>query len=277
MPCFHPLQAWRTQAGEVVLGKEQPDSLSLQLPCGSCLGCNSARARAWALRNHLEMDKHDTAAFSTLTYAEENLPPTLQKRHVQLWLKRLRKAAAKVDQRFRFFASGEYGETFGRPHYHAILYGLSPADADLIEDTWQLGFVRTLPVTPGAIEYVAGYTAKKIGWKQRAREERVDPTTGEVYTWQPPFLQMSRRPGIGGNAREFTNSWRAYAIHAGQKMPVPRYLHEAWRKGATKEEIDQLIYEKAQLAKLITKEQIAAQERIAIRRQELENSKRKLA
>lgn len=234
-----------------------------------------AKAKAWSLRCQLELQKHPSAVFTTLTYSNENLPPTLDKRHLQLWLKRLRKA---VDAKLRFFASGEYGERTARAHYHAIVYNLRVDAADRIDKTWGLGHTHTVQVTPAAISYVAGYTSKKVGYKLMAADERVDPSTGEVYTWQPPFIQMSRNPGIGGDARhEYTQSWRLYAVQNGYRMPVPRYLHDAWKAQATPLEQEELLYEKSQLSRKAQSETaLQAAEHIALAKQALSASRRKL-
>lgn len=236
------------------------------------------------MRCHLEHQDHRHAIFTTLTYDDEHLPDfnSLERGHLQLWLKRLRKQAmrkaSRTDRPLRFFACGEYGETNHRPHYHALLFGLSERDADLVQNTWGKGFTQVGPVTPAGISYVAGYTSKKIGWKFEARTIS-DPETGEVlYHWEPPFIQMSRRPGIGARAKEFTNSWRLYAIHNGHRMPVPRYLHAAWEATATPEEIDELKQEKAALSALrdTSKERRQAAELIAIARQRIQGAGRRL-
>lgn len=279
MACHHPLEAWRSRNGNVVLWKETPDSHYLRLPCGNCLGCRMARAKAWALRCELELQLHRSAVFTTLTYDEKHLPSTLEKLHVQLWLKKLRRRATG---HVRFFASGEYGEKSERPHYHAILYGIDVQQRDLIERAWStsknelLGYCHTVAVTPAAIAYTAGYTSKKIGYR-RVTEERVNPETGEVYNWQPPFIQMSRRPGIGGHARQWPESWRSYAVHDGFKQPVPRYLHEAWKAQATPEQLDDLMEEKSQLAQLrdTSETRLLAAEQIAISKQSLQAQRRK--
>lgn len=269
MACFHPLPAWRSPAGQISLHhQKQKDSIPLQLPCGNCLGCRHQKAQGWALRCQLELQQHENAIFSTLTYNDEQLPLTLQKRDLQLFLKRLRKATRGV---LRFFASGEYGETTNRPHYHAIIYGLSEREAPRLEETWKKGHVRTYQATPANIAYTAGYCSKKIGY-QRYSHERTDPTTGEVYEWQPAFIQMSRRPGIGAQAKKYLNSWRLYAIKDGHKMHVPRFLHEAYKQHATKEQLEQLAYEKSQL---IRHDDLDALEKIATKQQEINADKRR--
>lgn len=221
------------------------------------------------------MQQHSAAAFTTLTYSDDHLPVTLQKRHLQLFLKRLRRA---TDGKLRFFASGEYGERTQRPHYHAIIYGLSDTHYGRIDGAWGMGQTKTTPATPAAIAYTAGYCAKKIGYRNEQDYERIDPETGEVYHWQPPFTQMSRRPGIGGHAREHTQSWRSYAIYNGVKIKVPRFLHEAWKKQATEQEIEELAWEKSQL--LIdtdnSKARLEAGEQIAVSRQAIKAARRNL-
>lgn len=296
MPCFHPLPAWRTDDGQITLSKAMKrDDHSLYLPCGKCLGCNKAHARAWALRCHLELQQHAHAAFTTLTYDQAHLPPTLHKRDLQLYLKRLRYS---TDRAIRFFASGEYGEECGRPHYHALLFGLSNRDhAGEIEKAWTSpatgrlqGLVRTYDVTPAAIAYVAGYTAKK--WTDRfyAAAANADRTkqiftdgTG-FYRWQPPFLQMSRGGrtgvGIGGITRDkYASSWRDFVHENGSKMHVPRYLHEAWKAVATSEQQEQLEQEKYELSlkhRKPTETELLAAEEQAATLQRLTAARRKL-
>lgn len=269
------MDAWQGRNGTIWLWKEQADSYHLRLPCGNCLGCRMASAQAWALRCQLELQQHRTAVFTTLTYNDDKLPPTLNKRDIQLWIKRLRK---KLDtaRTLRFFASGEYGEHTERPHYHAILYGLDVEQRDEIERAWGKGHTYTKPVTPANIAYTAGYTSKKIGYKRNMADERVDPTTGEVYQWQPPFIQMSRRPGIGGHARQWVDSWRLYAIQDGHRQPVPRFYNEAWKAQATPTDKEELLFEKQQLAlgRDTTTERLEAAEKIAVARQAITADKR---
>lgn len=240
----------------------------------------------------LELHDHENATFTTLTYDDKKLPVTLRPRDLQLFLKRLRKQFKKCGKctecrkdeectrnKIRFFASGEYGEQNNRPHYHAILYGLSEMHAEFINQTWGNGHTKSVAVTPAAIAYTAGYTAKKIGFRQEAGIERMDPETGELYNWQPPFITMSKKPGIGGTARQYTESWRDFAILNGGKQPVPRYYHEAWKKTATEEQQQQLKNE--QQTRRLTKEQITmkmleAQEQIEKAKSKLQAARRHL-
>lgn len=278
MPCYHPLRAYKTPHGQILLGKDAADTHQLRLPCGGCLGCRLARAKEWTLRCTLELQRHPAAVFTTLTYNDKSLPPTLERKALQLWLKRLRKALGPKKP-IRFFASGEYGETNNRPHYHAILYGIPLCHSGTIEDAWQKrGFTKTVNLTPAAIAYVAGYNSKKLGWKKYIQEERVDPDTGECYHWQPPFQEMSRRPGIGGHARQWPDSWRDSAILNGYPIPVPRYLHESWKEQATATELETLELEKIKKAILTdtSTPRLEAAEQIAAGQQAIRANKRHL-
>lgn len=275
MPCYYPIPAWR--AGDrVKLHKELPDSTPLQLPCGTCLGCRATRAQHWALRCHLEALEHNHTCVTTLTYDDANVPPTLSKRHFQTWLKRLRKANAN---KLRYFACGEYGERYGRPHYHAILFGLHN-ETTTITETWTQGLTHTDNVSTAAINYVTNYTTKKLGWLHASREERIDPETGELYTWEPPWQLMSRRPGLGSEAKRHYQSWRLYAISNGIKISVPRYYKNAYKEQATNIQQEDNDYEKYKHTLTrhrteLTEQQLQTKERIHNARQQLNSALRR--
>lgn len=250
MACYHPIPAWRRTNGEIRLNKELPDAARLQLPCGTCIGCRTTRAQHWALRCYLESLQHKHTCVTTLTYDDAHLPPTLQKRDFQLWLKRLRKLNAS---RIRYYACGEYGEKFGRPHYHAIVFGLNHR-TETIAEAWQsqsrdrstraeLGRVYTDNVSIEAVNYVVNYTQKKREWRFAIAHERMDPETGELYTWQPPFQLMSRGgrhgQGIGADAKKHWQSWELFAVQNGKKISTPRYYKEEHDKNTTKENLEE--------------------------------------
>lgn len=276
MPCFHPLNAWRKPGNKPTIGRptlaqRQEDTEILTLPCGQCIGCTMAYAKSWALRCNLEMQQHRKVAFATLTYSDDNKPPTISRQHLSAYVKRLRaRSEAANAPRLRYYGCGEYGEHTRRPHYHAIIFGLSTAERSLMEDAWGLGHVRVYDATPETIAYTAGYTAKKWGWfDDHIAEDRVDPETGEVYRYQPPFTQMSRVPGIAAHAKQWAQSWRLYAIQNGHKQAVPRFLHEAWKLTATDQQLEELLEEKRQFAlnRDTSQYRLEAEEKIAQARQ----------
>jgi len=236
MPCTAPLRAWRSINGTVSL-REPLDSQTLpytylRLPCGHCLGCFKSKSREWAFRCSLELKDHDQACWVTLTYDDDHLPATLEKCAVSGFIKRLRARVSPVS--IRFFASGEYGERNARPHYHVILYGLHRNNPEITQ-AWPYGYARVDPLSPASIAYVAGYTSKKMGGQFYHKTTIISPESvdsdGVYYApvyYQPPFVLMSRRPGIGGSSREFWRSWRSTAIFNGNPIPVPRFLHQSW-------------------------------------------------
>lgn len=153
--------------------------------------------------------------FITLTYRNENLPnnSSLSKRDLQLFFKRLRKFKGK----FRYFASGEYGENYGRPHYHAILFGIALTEAEL-DYVWGKGRVQVGTLTEQSARYCAKYIQKQLFGEDRKLYKDMEK--------EREFSCMSRRPGIGHvYAEKFKEVWRAHGFISlnGQKRPIPRY------------------------------------------------------
>lgn len=276
MTCYHPIPAMQ-EGGRVYLGRPLVDT-NLQLPCGTCIGCRQNRAMHWALRCHLEAQNHLDTCVTTLTYDDHYLPPTIRRADLQLWLKRLRK-----NRKIRYYACGEYGEQFGRPHYHAILFGLN-AETKSIDNAWQRGITRTDNASIEAINYITSYTAKKAGWyinrKRLNREERLDPETGELYTWEAPFQIMSRRPGLGSHAKRYYQSWALYAISNGTKLNVPRFYKTAWEQLSNNTEKEENEYQKYKHAlqrheHQLTEQQLETKEKIHHARQKLRSALRR--
>lgn len=129
----------------------------------------------------------DTACFLTLTYDEEHCPLSLDKKELQKFWKRLRKAIAP--RKIKYFACGEYGDTYGRPHYHAIVFGIDWHDEAIINDAWSLGFIKIGGVTVKSIGYVTDYCLKKYD-KRRNKEEY------EEKGLQRPFQLCSQGLGL---------------------------------------------------------------------------------
>lgn len=188
-----------------------------------------------------ESQLHALNSFVTLTYDDEHLPPfaSLNYRDFQLFLKRLRKAHAPKG-RIRFFMCGEYGE-LGRPHYHAILFGIAFKDlrvwssrsgtdlwtSEACDRLWRLGRCIIGQVTMQSAGYVARYSLKKItGDLADAHYRVVDPATGETAQRVPEFARMSLKPGIGAEwLRRYQRDVypTGITIHEGRKQKAPRF------------------------------------------------------
>lgn len=196
----------------------------------------------WALRCVHEAQSHKENSFITLTYNDEFIPSdgSLDKRHFQLFMKKLREELSP--KRIRFYHCGEYGPKLARPHYHAILFGHQFTDLKLHSDRkgtrlyrsatlariWGKGFVTVGDVNINSAGYVARYCMKKITGEQADYHYlTVDPHTGEILgNLQPEYNTMSRKPGIARDWYE-TYSSDVYPsdgiFHKGQTHRPPRY------------------------------------------------------
>lgn len=163
----------------------------------------------------LETHQWSDNAFVTLTYSDENLPmsatkkPSLYPKHVQDWLKRLRKEIEPI--KVRYYAVGEYGDESHRPHYHAAMFnlptcsrgntragtrrapsgwqGCCPA-CELVGKTWGHGNVYLGVLEAHSAQYICGYVTKKM----------TKPDDARLEGRYPEFARMSLRPAIGLSA-----------------------------------------------------------------------------
>lgn len=174
--------------------------------CGQCMPCRVNRARMWTGRMVLESLDHPFSCFVTLTYNPEHVPidGSVSKRAVQLFLKKLRQEVAP--RLIRFYAVGEYGDKSWRPHYHLVLYGVSPTEEEVISKCWPYGFIQVGTAEQASISYVCGYIVKKM---TNPKDARLD---GRL----PEFSLMSRRPGIGFGAVAMMS--KAYLTEPGQAV-----------------------------------------------------------
>jgi len=183
----------------------------------------------------------------TLTYRPEDLPdpPSLAKREHQLFMKKLRRRLSP--RKISFFLCGEYGDQYGRPHYHAIVFGWWPHDAvvfkrgtngevlhtsKFLEEVWGHGFASVAAVTFGTALYVASYVVKK---QTKLDEDHgsytwLDPETGELVALEPEYATMSRRPAIGKRWLERYGESDAYrhdqVVMEGVPSALPRYYRK---------------------------------------------------
>jgi len=232
-------------------------------PCGQCLACKINKRREWTNRLILETHLHTHNSFVTLTYSNDALlktqpedwsslaPATLIPLHLQLWLKRLRKAISPL--KIRFFAVGEYGDDrpeishWGRPHYHAALFGFPGChygatrdrrpgwppccpQCELVSTTWGHGLIHIGEITPESAQYIAGYTLKKMTGKDDNR----------LFGRHPEFIRMSRQNGGLGQPMmkqiatlgmdPVTGDVPSSVRHGKKILPLGRYLKNELRK-----------------------------------------------
>lgn len=251
MSCTSPITVWygrelSSQGNRRVVfeaGLAEDGAVPFKIPCHQCMGCRIDRNSDWSLRLMQENKFHACSCFLTITYAPEFLPEhgTLVKRDVQLFMKRLRKHYPNAQ--IRYYLCGEYGDKNGRPHYHAIVFGVDFSEdrrphsknawgdqlysSATLDKLWGKGNCQIGKVEPSSCRYVAGYIFKKVNGK-RAEEHyrRVDPVTGETWTLLPEFSLMSSRPGLGyRHYAAYGNQMylRGSCIVNGVQVPIPKY------------------------------------------------------
>jgi len=188
----------------------------------------------------LEAGLYGDNAFITLTYDDEHDPTSLEPKHAQTFLKRLRHNYPKP---IRYDLVGEYGESTDRPHYHAALFNFPACQngnsrysrtaglrccqpCHTLRDTWGMGHTFNGQLEPRSAAYIAGYVTKKM---TRTDDRRL----GNRH---PEFARMSLRPGIGADAmHELASVVLTYEeafpedapnalSHGRRQLPLGRYL-----------------------------------------------------
>ena len=193
----------------------------------------------------------DGASFLTLTYNDENLPADkgVHVDELQRFWKRLRKNLQTKYHEFApaltYYSIGEYGskekiykspgatKCHGRPHYHAIVFGLNnwnDEHREILKKSWTLcepwffdkerGRKSGMQeVTPDDIQYVAGYVQKKLYGSEAQKEVYGEAT--------PPFSTCSAGIGLEfamKNKQRLLNN--GFTYFKGHKIGVPRYFCE---------------------------------------------------
>lgn len=211
--------------------KDNPEQA---LPCGQCEHCRKRRASAWSFRLMRHSRTQPTSWFITLTYNTDHVPLTkngymsLNKRDVQLFMKRLRKLD---DGKLSYYCAGEYGSENQRPHYHILMFGLlssayqvSDTDyrIDVVNQAWGKGEVHIGSVTDASVGYSLKYISKPRRIPMHNRDDR-----------QRECSLMSKRLG----AQYLTENmirWhkddlleRMYVpLDDGKKIAMPRYYKD---------------------------------------------------
>ena len=164
--------------------------------------------------------------------------------------------------------AGEYGENFGRPHFHACIFGYdfhdkklwkrTPAGSKLyrsadLETLWPFGYSSVGDVNFESAAYVARYIMKKItGKKSDEHYTEINQESGEIVKRVPEFNKMSLKPGIGA---EWYKKFKSdvyphdYVVVRGKKMKPPKAYDKLYKK-SNPFEYDELLYKREINAKL---------------------------
>lgn len=230
----------------------------LRLPCGRCVGCRLDRSVQMAVRCVHEAQLHEHSSFVTLTYRPEKLASvSLVYEDFQLFMKRLRHwrvtreavsvcGPAPAKGAVRYYMCGEYGGQYFRPHFHALLFGVTFPNQELLkrmpsgnalyrsptlERLWPDGFSSIGSVNFDSAAYVARYATKSAvtgEFTKRQRTDRgfVDTETGEFVPMTPEFNRMSLKPGLGAKWYEKYHGEvfpQDRVIMNGQRVKPPKY------------------------------------------------------
>lgn len=212
-----------------------------------------------------EASMHKSNMFLTLTYKDECLPPgnSLKYEDFQLFMKRYRKehngrikASGAETEGISFYMCGEYGENFGRPHFHACIFGDRFPDlvlwrrsgsgeliyrSETLERLWPFGYSSVGDVNFRSAAYVARYVMKKVtgdladvkfgdvrsdgALVARSHYEYVDDD-GVIHERVPEFNRMSLKPAIG---KRWFDKWSSdvypsdNVIVNGKQCKPPKY------------------------------------------------------
>lgn len=209
---------------------------SVNVACGKCGPCLKRRVNQWAFRLMQEDRRSTSCFFITLTYDNEHVPitprcnMTLKKKDLQDFFKRLRyyhdkdailiseiRNSRKTRKPIRYYAVGEYGGLFGRPHYHAIIFNCIPS---CINDAWSFGNIQYREADSASIFYTLKYINKK-----ESKQWSYDPDI------VPEFSLKSK--GLGDNyitpesLRHHSSDLDNNYVNSGKhKIALPRYYNK---------------------------------------------------
>jgi len=211
-----------------------------------------------------EASLHQENQFITLTYNEKHLPKNegLNHEHFQKFLKRYRFKIAP--RKITYYMCGEYGENFGRPHYHALIFGHRFKDLEnlgkpsyfrspTLETLWPYGYSMIGNVTFQSAAYVARYIMKKItGDQAKDHYEKCHQATGEIVQVKPEYNRMSTRPAIGKRwfeqfSSDYENESRQAHVN-GKAHQMPKYYLKKL-KAADPDQYEVIMAERLQYAK----------------------------
>ncbi len=209
--------------------RKDENKIPITYRCGKCMPCLITRSQIWTGRILMESKMHHQSAFITLTYADKFLPSGghLKVEHLQLFIKRLRKHI--TPRTLRYLAVGEYGTEKGRPHYHAVIFGIGSEELiSLLPKTWFMGSVEPNKFKPFGdlsdknARYIARYCTKKThSTKLNGRPKE--------------FQTQSRLPAIGdAYIKQIANVWKGSGLvpaHILQKEPKTLYEYISGIRG----------------------------------------------
>lgn len=201
----------------------------VSIPCGKCHACLSNKRKSWAFRIAQELKHSETALFLTFTYDDDHViygefKPTLFKRDMQLFLKRLRKyitdkkimsQRAQKPPQIKYFIVGEYGSETERPHYHGLLFNIPLQVHPFITDIWQKGFVHFGNVEEASTLYTMKYIVQPEDQMQGVEKQFSLISKGIGSSYLSNAMIKYHKKGL-----------KAFVVNNGYKQAMPRYYRE---------------------------------------------------
>lgn len=235
--------------------KPDPDLWVYDIPCGKCDLCLIDNRYSKALRIMLEsLSYPDKTYFITLTYDNDHIENNeLNHKHWAQFMKNFRRKYCEAKycnirdkntlrqgneysttfKKLKQVVAGEYGDTFGRRHFHGIIFNHKFTDlqhtgnyskkgnpiytSPSLQSVWKKGIVQVDAITFDLALYVAAYITDK------SMDEPQETPDG--------FKKQYGRMGKGIGLNWITQYWRD-VLNTGKVMlhdrdfPVPRYFLE---------------------------------------------------
>jgi hypothetical protein len=260
--CSNPVTATNKETGEVCT-----------FACRKCDDCIATRKNDWVARGVAEMATAEFTYCLNLTYRDNpdgTKPPAARAfkyRDVQLFLKRLRKAAAKEYGKgveIRYIIAGERGSQRNRVHWHMILYAShdlfrlgkwydfvfkaidKPRPAQILPsgrrklpmdhwDLWPHGHVTTDTASQQSIAYVLKYCIKDMF---NVVKSAGTPRISKAENDGAGMFRMSKEPPIGWRFMfaKLARLSATLSVPPSVEIKVPGYSGYWWPRGRAREE-----------------------------------------
>lgn len=193
------------------------------VPCGKCPACFARRASGWSFRLMKEYDRSLAAQFITLTYGNTDKIhrspvgkfKSLYIPHLQQFFKKLRRRNHGRD--IKYFAVGEYGDQYQRPHYHVLLFN---AEISTVQPSWDYGQIHYGKVTGASVGYCLKYISKPGKIPAHKNDDRL-----------PETMVCSKGLGESYITQEMIKWHKEDLLHrmyipmpGGKKIAMPRYF-----------------------------------------------------
>lgn len=223
-----------------------------EVPCGKCLNCKKRRISNWSFRLMQEDKVSSSSYFLTLTYDLEHCPISkngfmdLRKSDLQNFFKRLRFQHGNEEsgRGIKYYAVGEYGGRYMRPHYHIILFNARleviigsklarNVERGVIEldgkrpfmcDAWSPRDTPIGHITIGKVsEASVGYTMKYISKVSRVPVHRNDDRQVEFSLMSKGLGECYLTKGMVEWHKADLENRQYCLLKDGKKISLPRY------------------------------------------------------